>query len=44
MDNSGMKDEADERSERRLLVRAADLTDGSELAEDTDGDSYGDGD
>jgi hypothetical protein len=38
-DGSGMKEEADDRSERRLLVRAADLTDGSELAEETEGDS-----
>lgn len=50
IDMSCTYDEADERSERKLLVRAADLTDvtdGSELAEDTEatsGDVYGDGD
>ena len=32
---SGMNEEADERSDRRLLVRAAEL----ELADDTEGDS-----
>ena len=34
-----MNEDADDRSDRRLLVRAIDLTDGSELAEDTEGDS-----
>ena len=39
VDGSGTNEEADDRSERRLFVRAVDLTDGSELAEDTDGES-----
>lgn len=51
---SGTMDEIEDRSERRLPVRAADRTDGSELVEETEGDSrppasgdvttYGDGD
>ena len=42
---SGTIDDADDRSERRLLVRAVERTDGSELAEETDGEaSPGDGD
>jgi hypothetical protein len=36
---SGMNEEADDLSERRLLVRAPDLSDGSELADETEGDS-----
>ena len=38
-DASGMNEEADDLSDRRLLVRATDLSDGSELAEETEGDS-----
>lgn len=33
-------EETDDASERRLAVRAADRTDGSELADDTEGDSF----
>ena len=37
--DSGINEEAEERSERTLLVRPADFTEGSELADDTDGES-----
>jgi len=37
--SSGVKEDADERSDRRLLVLAADFKEGSELADDTAGDS-----
>jgi hypothetical protein len=41
---SAPAEETEDRSERRLAVLVADRTDGSELAEDTDGDSLpGDG-
>lgn len=38
-DASGINEEADDLSDRRLLVRAMDLSDGSELAEETEGES-----
>ena len=38
-DGSGMNEEADDLSDRRLPVRVTDLSDGSELAEEAAGDS-----